>query len=427
MEGSFVIYNASVNGGPTGWVAVDPPFIACMGEGTPPADIIDQYSEKIDGKGFLLLPGAIDTHVHFREPGMTHKGTIASESAAALAGGVTSYIEMPNTRPSTTTLEAWHDKTERAARDSVANYAFMIGATSDNIDQLQKADPGLIPAVKVFMGSSTGNMLLSDTVALCRVFAEQPLRVVVHAEDQAIIDRLSKQYADRTDIAVHSLVRPAEACVRATERAMEMAARYGSRLHIAHLSTEKETQLFDASPTPSGKSITAEVSPHHLTFTEEDYPRLGARIKMNPSIKTAGDRSALRKALIDGRIDNVATDHAPHLLSEKTGVVWEAVSGAPMVQFSLPLMLDMFPIATVIARMSEGPAMLFGIDRRGQIKPGYYADLVLVEKLTEPQIISDDDVISLCGWTPLAGRVLGHRVVRTWVNGGLPPQPLKFS
>lgn len=423
----MLIYNALINGSRTGWVAVEPPFITRTGYGDVPPYVRDAHREVYDVGGAMLLPGAIDAHVHFREPGLTHKATIATESLAALAGGVTSYIEMPNTAPPTTTVEAWRDKMERAASCSAANYAFMMGATDSNLDELRQADSARMPAVKVFMGSSTGNMLLDDSSALARVFAEQPFRVVVHAEDQGIINAMAAIHSGRRDIAAHSLIRPAEACVRATERAMELAARYGTRLHVAHVSTEAETRLFDRAESPEGKQITAEVSPHHLTFTSDDYSRLGARIKMNPAVKTASDRAALRRALADGRLDIVATDHAPHLPSEKQGDVFKAVSGAPMVQFSLPVILDLYGPEMAVARMSKGPAVLFGIDRRGEIREGYYADLVLVERLAEPYILADSDVVSLCGWTPLEGYATSHRVVRTWVNGGAGPMPLEFK
>lgn len=423
----MIIHNALINGEARGWVAVEPPFIMDVGLGDAPAELLGRHDEIVDGRGMLLLPGAIDAHVHFREPGLTHKATIASESRAALLGGVTSYIEMPNTLPTTTTVEAWQQKMEIAGRDSAVNYAFMMGATADNLREILSADSALMPGVKVFMGSSTGNMLLDGDAALRAVFAEQPFRVTVHAEDQATINRMAAKYANRTDIAAHSLIRPAEACMRATERAMELAVRYGTRLHVAHVSTAAETLLFDPSDSPSGKQITAEVSPHHLTFTDEDYAALGARIKMNPAVKTAADRDALRAAAADGRLDIVATDHAPHLLSEKEGPLAKAVSGAPMVQFSLPVMLDLFDVPTVVARMCSGPAALFGIDRRGRIERGFYADLVLMELLDKPHTITDAEVASLCGWTPLDGRQTLHRVARTWVNGADKALPLRFS
>lgn len=427
MNPRFVIHNALLNGTGRGWLAVDPPFIAAIGQGDVPPEILESAGEAIDAGGMMLLPGAIDAHVHFREPGLTHKATIASESRAALAGGVTSYIEMPNTVPQTTTTEAWEDKMETASRDSAANYAFMLGATTGNLSEILRADPSLMPAVKVFMGSSTGNMLLAEENALRDVFSRQPHRVVVHAEHQPSIDILAEKYAGRDDIAAHSLIRSAEACARATEQALELAARYGTRLHVAHVSTALETAMFDPSESPAGRQVTAEVSPHHLTFTTDDYARLGARIKMNPAIKTRADREALRRGVTEGRLDIIATDHAPHLLSEKQGGVKKAVSGAPMVQFSLPVMLDLFGAPTVVERMCKGPAALFGIDRRGSLEPGYYADLVLVEKLAEPHEITDSEVVSKCGWTPLDGYGTHHAVRRVWVNGGLGASNLLFN
>ncbi len=414
----------------TGWLTFTDDRITAMGAGQPDAATLGNAGETIDAGGAYLLPGAIDCHVHFREPGLTHKATIASESKAALAGGVTSYIEMPNTKPVTTTIAAWEDKMQRAAMSSAANYSFMIGAAADNLTELQKADFTRIAAVKVFMGSSTGNMLLDNDSSLRAVFADQAGRIVVHAEDQAVIDSNIARFSplpDPDNMLWHTRLRSNEACIRATERALELASRYGARLHVAHVTTAEETALFDAASLPAGKQFTAEVSPHHLLFTLDDYPRLGSRIKMNPAVKSQADRAALRRALTEGRLDIIATDHAPHLLSEKAGDVFHAMSGAPMIQFSLVKMLDLFDPATVVRRMSEAPAALFGISGRGTLAPGNYADLVLVERLDTPHTISDSDVISTCGWTPLAGTPTGHRVVRTWVNGGLGPRALQFK
>lgn len=430
-----LIYNALVvPDGSTvpfvGWLEFEGDTITRLGAGDPTAEIRDHAYEAIDARGGLLIPGVIDCHVHFREPGLTHKATIASESRAAVAGGVTSYIDMPNCVPPTVNIEAWEDKMRRAASTSEANYAFMIGATADNLPELIKAPAGLMPAVKVFMGSSTGNMLLKEDAALRSVFAEQPFRVVVHAEDQSVIDHNTASIpagADLTDMNWHTRLRNSEACVRATERAMELAARYGTRLHVAHVSTEAETRLFDPAPSPGGKQITAEVSPHHLIHCSADYKSLGARIKMNPAVKSPNDRDALRRALAEGRIDIVATDHAPHLLSEKQGDVFHAVSGAPMVQFSLTSMLEIYNPSTVVARMCQSPAELFGIKDRGMLRPGYKADMVIVERLADPHVITDADVLSLCGWTPMAGLSTSHRIARTWVNGGTGAQPLTFQ
>lgn len=432
---STLIYNALLvpdgNTAPyAGWLEWENDTITAMGPGEAPRERLDKAGETIDAAGRMLLPGAIDCHVHFREPGLTHKADIAGESRAAVAGGVTSYIDMPNCVPATVTIEAWNGKMETAARNSAANYAFMIGATADNLREILASDPRLMPAVKVFMGSSTGNMLLDADNALRAVFAEQPFRVVVHAEDQATINRNTAAMpadADPNDMMWHTQLRDAEACVRATERALELAQRYGTRLHVAHVTTAAETRLFDPSPSPAGRQFTAEVSPHHLIHTCLDYPRLGARIKMNPAVKTPADREALRQALAAGRIDIVATDHAPHLLAEKAGDVFHAVSGAPMVQFSLPAMLDLYDPSIVVSRMCEGPATLFGIEGRGTLRPGNRADLALVERLDEPHVISDADVLSKCGWTPMAGYATRHRVARTWVNGGTGAQALTFN
>lgn len=426
----LLIHNATFPDGSRGWLSADGAVIAARGTGDAPAQLLAEASEAVDARGALLMPGAIDAHVHFREPGLTAKATIASESAAALAGGVTSYIDMPNTVPPTVTLGAWADKMERAASTSVSNYAFMLGATAGNLTELQRADYSAVAAVKVFMGSSTGNMLLDDDSPLRAVFADQPGRIVVHAEDQGVIDANLRRFSplpDPADMMWHTRIRSSEACVRATERALGLASRYGARLHVAHVTTAAEAALFDAAPGPAGKTITAEVSPHHLLHCCDDYPRLGARIKMNPAVKTAADRDALRRALLDGRLDIIATDHAPHLLADKAGDVLHAASGAPMAQFSLVTMLDLFDPATVALRMAEAPATLFGIRGRGRLEPGYYADLVLVERLAEPHTITDADVQSLCGWTPLRGYATRHRVIRTWVNGGTGPMPLQFD
>ncbi|MDE6301478.1 MAG: amidohydrolase family protein [Muribaculaceae bacterium] len=429
-----LIHNARIVSGlepeHTGWLLTSGADIDRMGRGSVPPEVLAEATETVDAAGRLLLPGAIDVHVHFREPGLTHKASIASESRAALAGGVTSWIEMPNTRPATVSRDLLEAKEEIAARTAAGNYAFMIGATADNLRELQLTDYSRVAAVKVFMGSSTGNMLLDGDDPLRAVFAEQPGRVVVHAEDQGVIDRLTARYSpipDPENMIWHTRLRPAEACVRATEHAMELAERYGTRLHVAHVTTAAECALFDPDGgDPASRRITAEVSPHHLIHCSDDYARLGSRIKMNPSVKSAADRDALRRALADGRLSVIATDHAPHTLAEKQGDVFTAMSGAPMVQFSLPAMLDMFGPEMAVSRMCKAPARLFGIESRGVLAPGYRADMVLVEHLDEPYTVTDADVLSPCGWTPMTGRQLHHRVVRAWVNGGTGPEALRF-
>lgn len=422
-----LIYNADVvtpERVSRGFVAIDSGgLIAKVGDGEPSAEDMKAARISVDAKGAMLMAGATDCHVHFREPGLTRKATIASESRASVSGGVTSYFDMPNTVPQTVTREALDEKAEIAARTSLANYAFFIGATNDNLDELLAADYTKIPGIKLFMGSSTGNMLVDREQALCRLFEAAPAIISVHAEDEATIRaaraEIEAEYGDDAPVSLHTRMRPAEACLKATSHAVELARRYGSRLHIAHLTTAAELALLDSGKPLEEKKITAEVSPHHLLWTEDDYARKGARIKMNPSVKSAADRAALRKAVADGEIDVVATDHAPHLLSEKEGSLFKAVSGAPIVQFSLPAMLDLFAPQTVTRVMSHNPAKLFAIDRRGDIAEGNFADLVLVEKAEKPIEISDHDVVSLCGWTPLDGEKLGHKVVSTWVNGNL--------
>ena len=422
-----LIYNADVvtpERVSRGFVAIGSDgLIAKVGDGEPSAEDMAAARKTVDAKGRLLMAGAIDCHVHFREPGLTRKATIASESRAAVAGGVTSYFDMPNTVPQTVTREAVSEKADIASRTSLANYAFFIGATNDNIDELLAADYTTTPGIKLFMGSSTGNRLVDREQALCRLFEAAPAIISVHAEDEATIRaaraEIEAEYGDDAPVGLHTRMRPAEACLKATTHAVELARRYGSRLHIAHLTTAAELDLLDRGKPLGEKKITAEVSPHHLMWTEDDYARKGARIKMNPSVKSAADREALGRAVTDGTIDIAATDHAPHLLSEKEGSLFKAVSGAPMVQFSLPAMLDMFDPQTVTRVMSHNPAQLFAIDGRGDIAEGNFADLVLVEKTETPIEVTDADVLSLCGWTPLDGEKLGHKVVCTWVNGNL--------
>lgn len=433
----FVITNAQVvfpqSGTPLlGYVAVDGERICAAGEGDVPARLKDEASETVDARGATLMPGAIDCHVHFREPGLTRKATMASESRAAAAGGVTSWIDMPNTVPPTVTPEAWEEKNRIAAATAVGNYAFFVGATSGNLDVLRKLPFDRVPGVKLFMGQSTGNMAVQGESAVEAIFAEIDAPIVVHAEDDKVIaanlQRLRSRYGQNLPVDLHSELRSVEACVRASERAMELATRYGSRLHLAHVSTADECALLDPG-NPTGKRITAEVSPHHLWWSSDDYSRLGARIKMNPAVKSPEHRERLRSALAEGRLDMVATDHAPHLAAEKEGDLLTAVSGAPMVQFSLPAMLTLYDDPVFVARrMAQIPAELFGIRGRGCIAPGNYADLVLVERADwTPQ---DSDVLSLCRWTPMAGERLSWRVTRTWINGGAPDvagHPLEFS
>ena len=429
----------------TGYVAIDGEFIHAMGDGAAPEALLAASQEVIYAAGMLLIPGCIDDHVHFREPGLTHKADIASESRAAVAGGVTSYMDMPNTKPLTITAEALEEKFDIAARSSVANYSFFIGATNDNIDTLLSIDNKRVAGVKLFLGSSTGNMLVDESDVLHRLFRECRTLISVHSEDEAIIRERRAFYTGRfgEDLSVfyHPLIRSAEACYVCTERAVELARRYGTRLHVAHISTARELELFWAEPLLD-KRITAEACVHHLWFTDNDYASLGTRIKCNPAIKTTADRNALRDAVNNGAIDLIATDHAPHLLSEKQGGALTAASGSPYVQFSLIMMLELvrqgvFSTVTVVEKMCHAPAMLYNIDRRGILRPGYYADIVLIDTNTR-HTVTKEDVLSKCGWSPLEGTTFHSRVVKTFVNGkciysdgvvadNLASHPLKFN
>lgn len=429
----------------TGYVAIDGEFIHAMGDGAAPEALLAASQEVIDADGMLLIPGCIDDHVHFREPGLTHKADIASESRAAVAGGVTSYMDMPNTKPLTITAEALEEKFDIAARSSVANYSFFIGATNDNIDTLLSIDNKHVAGVKLFLGSSTGNMLVDESDALHRLFRECRTLISVHSEDEAVIRERRAFYTGRfgEDLSVfyHPLIRSVEACYVCTERAVELARRYGTRLHVAHISTARELELFWAEPLLD-KRITAEACVHHLWFTDNDYASLSTRIKCNPAIKTTADRNALREGVNNGTIDLIATDHAPHLLSEKQGGALTAASGSPYVQFSLIMMLELvrqgvFSMVTVVEKMCHAPAMLYNIDRRGILRPGYYADMVLIDTNTR-HTITKEDVLSKCGWSPLEGTTFHSRVFKTFVNGkciysdgvvadNVASHPLKFN
>ena len=379
--------------------------------------------EVTDATGCYVLPGVIDDHVHFREPGMTDKADIASESRAAAAGGVTSYFDMPNTVPQTTTIEAWRDKMERGAKDSVVNYAFFIGATNDNAGILNSIDCHAVPGIKLFMGSSTGNMLVDRREALERVFRIPGMPVMTHCEDTAVINanmaEAKAKYGDDPDVVHHPEIRSEEACWRSTSLAVEMARKCGARLHVAHVSTSRELQLF----TPNDPQITAEATSAHIFFSEEDYKIKGTKIKVNPAIKTKADREEIRRAMADGRISVVGTDHAPHLLAQKQGGCAKAASGMPMVQFSLPAMLSLvdegvLTITRVVELMSHNPARIFEVAQRGYIRKGYKADLVMVRPDSQ-WTVTLEGILSKCGWSPMEGCTFNWRVERTWCNGHL--------
>ena len=376
--------------------------------------------QEIDASGCYVLPGIIDTHVHFREPGMTEKADIESESRAAAAGGVTSYFEMPNTVPQTTTLEALEDKFQRAAHSSHVNYTFFFGATNDNTSLFSQLDPHRVPGIKLFMGSSTGNMLVDRDEALNKIFASAALPIMAHCEDTDIINHnmaVAKQgHGDDPDVSLHPFIRSEEACLASTTKAVALAKKHGARLHVAHLSTAEELDYI-TSP------ITAEACVGHLIFSLLDYQRLGTRIKVNPAIKSPVDQFMLREALNDGRITTIATDHAPHLLSQKQGGCVRAASGMPMVQFSLPAILELvdqkvLSIERMVQLMAHNPASLFEVRQRGFIRKGYQADLVIVRP-DAPWTVTQDVIESKCKWSPLEGHTFRWRVEQTFCNGHL--------
>ena len=389
------------------------------------------FDETIDASGCYVLPGIIDDHVHFREPGLTEKADILSESRAAAAGGVTSYFDMPNCVPQTTTLEALNDKFARASRNSIVNYSFFYGATNDNADTFSQLDASRIPGIKLFMGSSTGNMLVDRQQTLERIFSCCRLPLMVHCEDTAIINQnmaAAKQaWGDDPQVSLHALIRSEEACLASTRKAVELAKKYGTRLHVAHISTAEELELLESNnsqssiPNSQFSRITAEACVGHLYFTQLDHERLGAKIKVNPAIKTPVDQFMLRQALNDGRITVVATDHAPHLLEQKQGGCCKAASGMPMVQFSLVTMLELadegvLTIPRLVELMCHNPARLFGIRQRGFLREGYRADLVLVRPHS-PWTVTKDIILSKCGWSPMEGHEYQWRVERTLCNG----------
>lgn len=398
----------------------------------PPSDTPDDggFDRVVDASGGYVLPGLIDCHVHFREPGLTSKADMESESRAAAYGGVTSYFDMPNTVPQTTSAGALADKLRLAAAKSHVNYAFFIGATNDNIDELRSVDPHTVPGVKLFMGSSTGNMLVDREAALRRIFSEIRLPVMTHCEDTAIINRnmadAKSRFGDDPDVSHHPFIRSEEACYESTRLAVSLARQYGTRLHVAHITTARELQLFGHDP-----NITAEAVVAHLMFSSADYERLGTRIKCNPAVKSVADRDALRHALTDGRIATVGTDHAPHLLADKQGGCAKAASGMPMVQFSLVAMLRLvdegvLPMTRLVELMCHNPARLFGVRGRGFLREGCHADIVVVRR-GEPWRLTASDVQSKCGWSPLEGYEFAWRVCQTVCNGEVIYDDGKFS
>jgi len=381
--------------------------------------------EVIDASGLLLFPGVIDDQVHFREPGLTHKGDIYSEARAAVAGGITSYMEMPNTNPQTTTIEELEKKYQRAAEVSLANYSFYIGATNNNIDEVLKADPKTVCGIKSFLGSSTGNMLIEGE-GLKTLFKHAHMLVAAHCEEESIVKANSEvfreKYGENVPIESHPLIRSVEACYTSSAKAIELASKYGTRLHILHVSTAAEMELFSLGRVED-KQITSEVCVHHLWFDDRDYAKYGSRIKWNPAIKSETDKLALQEAVNSGKIDIVATDHAPHTLQEKSNSYFNAPSGGPLVQHSLPVMLEMvkngvFTYEKVVEKMCHLPAVLFNVIERGFIRKGYKADLILVDP-NGKWTVSPNNTYYKCGWSPFDGSVFSHCVTHTFVNGGL--------
>ncbi len=388
----------------------------------------------IDAEGRYLLPGLIDDQVHFREPGLTHKATIETESKAAVAGGITSFIEMPNTVPQATTIEKLEEKFSIAKETSWANYSFMFGGTNDNLEEILKVDKNKVAGLKLFLGSSTGNMLVDNSKVLEEIFSKTDLLISAHCEDEATIKKNMAKYlaefGEDIPIEMHPIIRNAEACYISSSKAIELAKKTGARLHVFHLSTEKETHLLSNKKPLSEKKITAEVCVHHLWFTDEDYKTKGTKIKWNPAVKSQKDKDGLWKALLDNRIDVLATDHAPHTLDEKNNVYTKSPSGGPLVQHALVALLEMYhkgkiSLEKIVEKTAHNPAILFQIKDRGFIRKGYKADLVLVD-LVAPWTVNKQNILYKCGWSPFEGTTFKSRVTHTFVNGVLTYQNFKF-
>jgi len=434
IEGGVVVNEGRVFKGD---VLIDGERIETIVDSEEQHGLCSESVNRIDASGCFVLPGLIDSHVHFREPGLTEKADIESESRAAAAGGVTTFFDMPNTIPQTTTLEALEEKFRLAACSSHVNYSFFFGATNDNVHLFEQLDTHRVPGVKLFMGSSTGNMLVDGDEALHQIFSspvvsgpDAPLLLMVHCEDTAMINRNMEHYrqqlhTDDPDVRLHPLIRSSEACYDSTLKAVQLAEKYGTRLHVAHVSTKEELSLFWSLGYGDirGASITAEATVGHLYFSLVDYQRLGSRIKVNPAIKSFRDQMALREALNDNHIQTIATDHAPHLLAQKEGGCARAASGMPMIQFSLVTMLELvdkevLTIERLVQLMAHQPASLFGVRHRGFLRPGYQADIVIVRPDT-PWVVTADCIESRCGWSPLEGHEFNWKVEKTICNGHL--------
>lgn len=396
-----------------------------------PNEIIPEVKDKnlkiIDLQGNYLIPGVIDDQVHFRDPGLTHKGDLYTESRAAAAGGVTSFMDMPNTLPPCTTLALLEDKFLLAAGKSLANFSFYLGASNDNLNEIKKADPARICGIKVFMGSSTGNLLVDNQKSLEALFAESPMLIAAHCEDDAVIKQNTELYRNRygenVAIQFHSKIRNDEACYRSSSKAVALAQKFNSRFHLIHVSTARELALLDNTLPLTEKKITSEVCVHHLWFNEGDYPLKGNLIKWNPAIKSELDRQALFKGMLEDKLDIIATDHAPHTLEEKAQLYFRSPSGAPFIQHSLVVMLEFFhqgliTFEKIVEKMCHNPAILFNVEKRGFIREGYWADLAVVDIETNWKV-DKSNILYKCGWSPLEGITLRSEVVQTFVNGNL--------
>lgn len=402
-------------------------FIEKIFIGDIPSDESLRNYEVIDGSGKWLFPGFIDDQVHFREPGLTHKGDLYTEPKAAVAGGITSYMEMPNTNPSATTQALLADKYLIASEKSLANYSFYIGGNNTNLDQLLKTDPKTVCGVKLFLGSSTGNLLVDSCESVKNIFREVKAIIALHCEDDPSIAankaRIQAQYGANIPLSMHTVIRDAEACYKSSSKAVELAEKYGTRIHVLHISTARETELFRNDIPLNEKKITSEACVHHLWFTDKDYERLGAAIKWNPAIKSESDREAVREAIRNGRIDVLATDHAPHTIAEKKNQYDSCPSGGPLVQHALQALLEMcfdgvFTPELVVEKYAHRVADLFQIDRRGYLREGYFADLVLVNP-TREENVTEDSLLYKCGWSPFTGQKFRSSVDKTFVNGHL--------